>query len=205
VFNLFILGLTGASGTGKSYATQILEQEGFYIIDADNTARTVVEAGRPCLKKLCEVFGEEIINNDGSLNRKALAKSAFANKSSVDKLNFITHPYIIKEINAELAVLEQKGEKLVVLDAPTLFESGADSICDTIVAIIAPKELCLKRIIERDFLTIGQARERINAQPIDEYYTSRAEYVIINNDNIGTFTHQIKELSAQLKNLIKNG
>jgi dephospho-CoA kinase len=205
VYYLFVLGLTGASGSGKSFATSVLEQDGFFVIDADKTARKVVESGSPCLNDLSEVFGVEIINADGTLNRKLLAKNAFANKSSLEKLNSITHPFITKEINSELAILEQKGESLVVLDAPTLFESGADSICDTILAIIAPKELCLKRIVERDLITIEQAKERINAQPIDEYYTSRAEYVIMNNDNIEIFTHQILELSAQLKNLIKKG
>jgi dephospho-CoA kinase len=196
---MFILGLTGPSGAGKSYAAHLLALEGFAVINADNTARKVVEAGGSCLNELRKAFGDDILSTNGALDRKMLAKKAFADKISLDKLNSITHPHIIKAINAELAALQQNGESLVVLDAPALFESGADSICDTVVTVIAPKELSLKRIMERDKITIEQAEQRINAQPNDEYYTSRAEYVIRNDDNIEAFTRQIKELATQLK------
>jgi dephospho-CoA kinase len=199
---MFVLGLTGPSGTGKSYAARLLAQEGFVVINADKTARKVVQAGSTCLNELSEAFGGDIINTDGTLNRKLLAKKAFADKNSLNKLNSITHPHIIKTINEELAALQKNGESLVVLDAPALFESGADSICDTVVTVIAPKELCLKRIMERDLLTIEQAKERINAQPNDEYYTSRAAYVIRNDDNSEAFTGQIKKLTAHLKKII---
>jgi dephospho-CoA kinase len=199
VFSLFILGLTGQSGAGKSYAAHILSQEGFAVLNADITARKVVEAGSPCLNELSEAFGSDIINKDGTLNRRLLAKKAFADKISLNLLNSITHPHIIKAINAELLALRQNGERIVVLDAPALYESGADGICDAVAVVTAKKELCLKRIMERDLLTLEQSKERINAQPNEEYYTSRAAYVIRNDDNMESFTNQIKDFATHLK------
>jgi dephospho-CoA kinase len=202
VISLFVLGLTGPSGTGKSYAAELFACAGFSIIDADSTARKVVEPRSPCLHELCEAFGSEIINSCGMLDRKMLAKKAFANKASLDKLNFITHPHIIKAINAELDALKQKGEGVAVLDAPALFESGADSVCDAVVTVTAPKALRLKRIMERDKLTEEQAKQRINAQPDDEYYTSRAAYVISNDGSSDAFTLKIEELTARIRKIV---
>lgn len=175
---MFILGLTGQTGAGKSFAAQRLVKLGFSHIDADRAARAVVEPGRPCLLKLAEVFGKEIICENGSLDRKKLAELAFGG-GRVDELNAVTHPFIIEEINNELLELEKSGVQFAVLDAPALFESGADKMCDKIMAVTAPKDLRLERIMKRDKIGHQMALSRIDAQHDEEFYTERADFVVI--------------------------
>lgn len=172
---MFILGLTGPSGAGKSLAAQRFVSHGFAHIDADKTARAVVEPGSPCLKELVRAFGEDIVRKDGSLDRKKLARLAFEGRRVVE-LNAITHPYIIREIERELEELEKAGCKYAVLDAPTLFESGADRLCDKVMAVTASRELRLKRIMERDGITFEQAKARIDAQPGESFYMDKSDY-----------------------------
>ena len=174
---MFILGLTGPSGAGKSLAARHLEQRGFYHIDADLAARAVMEPGRECLKALAAAFGGEIIREDGVLDRKRLAQLAFAG-GRVAELNAVTHPFILKEIEGQLRAAEQTGARYTVLDAPALYESGADSICDKVLAVTADRALRVARIIERDGITKEQAETRVNAQPDERFYTDRADYII---------------------------
>lgn len=172
---MFILGLTGPSGAGKSLAAQHLVQRGFSHVDADKAARAIAMPGSPCLKELAAEFGTEIICADGSLDRKKLAKLAFGG-NKVERLNAITHPYIINEINRALSALESSGARYAILDAPALFESGADRICDRILAVTAGRELRIKRIMERDGITQEQAQSRVDAQPDDDFYTTKADF-----------------------------
>ncbi|MEG6571908.1 dephospho-CoA kinase [[Clostridium] cellulosi] len=177
---MFVLGVTGPSGAGKSLASQHLVKRGFAHIDADKSARAVVTPGSPCLLKLKEAFGDDIILDDGSLDRKKLAHLAF-DGGKVDLLNSITHPYILQQIQSELKGLADSGCKFAVLDAPTLFESGSDRLCDKVMAVLANRELRIKRIMERDGISREKALERIRAQPDDEFYKSRADYVVISD------------------------
>lgn len=129
---MLIIGITGPSGTGKSFATKILEDNGFVILDEDKIAREVVEIGEPCLEDLKDTFGMGIINPYGGLDREALAGIVFGNKDSLQKLNSITHPYIMGLVRERINKLKKDGVKFMVIDAPALFESEEDDICDVI-------------------------------------------------------------------------
>lgn len=176
---LFVLGLTGPTGAGKGVVAARLVKRGFVCIDADREARAVVEPGSPCLAALVRVFGAGILKGDGSLDRAELAKLAFAG-GRVAELNATTHPFIRARIEYTLAELAQQGAHYVVLDAPALFESGADRICDRVAAVLAPREDRLARIMRRDGLTLEQAQGRLSAQPDDSFYTQRADAVLQN-------------------------
>lgn len=173
---MFILGLTGPSGAGKSLAAQRFVSHGFAHLDADKTSRAVVKPGSPCLKALAEAFGGDIIQKDGSLDRKKLAQLAFTG-GRVDQLNAITHPFIIREIERELDEIERAGYRFAVLDAPTLFESGADRLCDNVMAVTASRELRIKRIMARDGISFEQANARVDAQPDQSYYKDKSDYI----------------------------
>lgn len=175
---MFILGLTGQTGAGKSFAARRLVELGFSHVDADKVARAAVEPGKPCLEKLREAFGNEIILKDGSLDRKKLAKLAFSG-GRVEQLNAAAHPFIVKEINNELKSLEKSGAKFAVLDAPALFESGADKICDKIMVVTAPAKLRLERIMKRDNIGRERALSRIYAQHNEDFYTEHADFVVV--------------------------
>ena len=176
-----IIGLTGPTGSGKSSACSVALKYGFKFVDCDILARKAVEKGTDGLSSVVKVFGDEILNYDGTLNRKALAKEAFSTKQKTELLNKTLLPHITllvkKEINA----------KRVILDAPTLYESGIDSICDAVIAVLADKNVRLKRIIKRDGIDEQSAMLRINAGKMDEYYKSKTRHIIYNNDDENDF------------------
>ena len=174
-----ILGVTGGSGCGKSSFCEALAKEGAHVLDADAVAREVVLKGKPALKELAFEFGEEILTPNGELDRKKMAGIVFTDKQKRDRLNEITHKYIIEEIKAWL-FLHSDGVR--VLDVPLLFESGLDTLCDRTVCVLADQKARLSRIVSRDGLSEEDARKRILAQPEGEFYIARADDIIENNE-----------------------
>ena len=176
-----IVGLTGQTGAGKSTVSDYLRENGVVVIDADKIAREVVETGSACIADIALEFGCEYINMDGTLNRKKMARTVFNDKEKLKKLNNLMFPYIIDSIRRELKRLREQQEGIIVLDAPTLFESGADRECDRVVSVTADVQSRKERIIRRDKLTEEEADERIQAQHDEEYYKSRSWQVLENN------------------------
>ena len=117
----------------------------------------MVESGSACIADIALEFGCEYINMDGTLNRKKMAKTVFTDKAKLKKLNALIFPYIIDSIRTRTAQLRREQQGIIVLDAPTLFESGADRECDYVVSITAPRQLRRERIIRRDRLTEEEA------------------------------------------------
>lgn len=171
-----VIGLTGQTGSGKSTVARLL---GFESINADEVAHEVLLDLR-VKNELCGRFGQDILDDNGEINRGELAKKAFANPNSLAMLGAITHPAIIKEILDRIELLEGRGEKIILLDAPTLFESGAHKMCSKIIFVTADGQIRKKRIMERDGLSEQAAELRLRAQKTDDFYKS-ADYKIINN------------------------
>ncbi|MCL2033605.1 MAG: dephospho-CoA kinase [Oscillospiraceae bacterium] len=193
-----VVGLTGQTGAGKTSVSTLLSRLGFIIIDADSIARDVVEKGEQCLAEIAYEFGMEILNDDGTLNRQMLAEIAFKNRHKLSRLNQITHPHILSEIKMQIEFFTKSGSQVIFLDAPTLFESGADSLCDCVVSVIAPKKIRAKRIIARDKITEDEALTRISAQHGDSYYTRRSSLVIDNGGDISTLHKSVMGMIEQL-------
>lgn len=173
---MFVIGLTGPTGSGKSTFSAMLRERGFYIADADKAARTVVEPGTPVLRALCDAFGADILEPDGTLCRKRLAQRAFSSPENVQTLNALTHPAIERVLFDEIA--SHPDARGAVLDAPTLIESGICEKCDLIAVVLAPPEERLRRIMRRDSMTEERARQRMQAQPPDAFYLERADVVL---------------------------
>ena len=186
-----LIGLTGPTGAGKSTASKVAVGLGFQVIDCDKLAREAVIKGSKGLLALVSVFGEDITLSDGSLNRKKLAEKAFASKEKTELLNKTLLPYIVS------LVWEKITEEKVLLDAPTLFESGLNLECGYTIAVLAKEELRLKRKIERDSITKEQALLRIRAGKPDSFYTENADYVVYNNGDEET-------LKTEFINILKN-
>lgn len=190
---MLTIGLTGQSGAGKGEFSRVFSQyDGVFCLDTDVTAREVVEKGSPCLSELCGYFGNEIFDSDGGLDRKKLAQTAFSDEEKHKKLNEITHFYIMKEIEKWLSETEKNGAKVAIIDAPLLFESGADKFCDITLGIIAPCGTRLKRIIKRDGIDKKAAKIRLNAQPKDSFFKERCTYTIANNGNMNSLIKKAK-------------
>ena len=179
-----VVGLTGQTGAGKSVVSQWFAEHGFVVIDADQVARAVVG-------QIAAAFGKEILSIDGTLNRAALAKIVFRNAVQLDLLNRITHPYILEQIERTIRACAPKP---VVVDAPTLFESGANRFCDQIVCVLADPCVRLQRIVRRDGITFAQAKERIQAQFEDEYYQNRSDYCLRNNGSLEQLKRQTEDV-----------
>ena len=172
-----LIGLTGQSGAGKSTVAEVFAKLGAYVINADKIVAELYNAGSPCLKAVAAEFGQDILNPDGTLDRRLLAQRAFASRERTDALNRLVHPFV----TARLFELLRGAEGIVVFDAPQLFEANADVICDAVVAVTADKDIRVKRIIKRDSLSEEQAMLRVNAQYGEEYFRARADYIIENN------------------------
>ncbi len=171
----YVIGLTGPTGAGKSTVAQSLQRLGCVTVDADAAARDVTEQPG-CLAKLKEAFGADIVGPDGRLDRKVLSGRAFAGPEATRLLNSITHPAIAEECIRQIREAQHAGCKAVIVDAPLLFESGAERLCDAVIAVTAPQKSRLLRIVARDRIGEDLARARMEAQHGEKYYTSRARY-----------------------------
>ncbi len=182
------VGLTGPSGAGKSMASAVAAEKGFFVIDCDKTARKAVEPGTPGLSALVSAFGKGILDAGGFLNRKELASAAFSSAEKTELLNKTLLPHIAALIEPELC------REYVLLDAPTLYESGLDKKCDITVAVLADVSERTERIIRRDGLTLNEARLRISAGKPDSFYLERADKILYNNGDFKSFLNDANEL-----------
>ncbi|MDR2191609.1 MAG: dephospho-CoA kinase, partial [Endomicrobium sp.] len=145
-----IIGLTGAIATGKSESAKHFKALGAFIVDADAISRELTAKGKPALKELVKVFGTDILNKNGTLNRRKLADIIFSDVKAKLETEKILHAYIISRTNAIIAAKYRKYN--IVINAPLLFEVGLDRICDKVATVWAPRSLQEKRLAARDKL-----------------------------------------------------
>lgn len=195
---VFVVGLTGQSGTGKTTVSKVFESNGFELINADLISREVMKRDSDCLKEVAETF-EDILLEDGTLNRKKLAESIFSNNNKLEILNTITYPYITKEILNRINELSENNVNLVLLDAPTLFESRADDFCELIISVLSDEKSRVKRIMNRDSITEELANKRLKSQLNDQYLIEHSDFIIKNNNTIEDLEAKAKEVSDKIK------
>lgn len=191
-----ILGLTGGIACGKSTISAYLKEFGLPVIDADECSRAVVEKGSIGLEKLTEIFGSKILENDGTLNRKALGQIVFSDSEQLSLLNSVMEPLIREEISRRLN--QENNADLVVLDAPLLIEQHYDKICDFIMTIDVSKKIQLERLTERDNLSEDEAKSRIESQLSSRERNGFADVVI---DSSGTVEQTRKQVIKWLETI----
>lgn len=196
--DVFVVGLTGQSGSGKTTVSDIFRENGFEVINADLISRKVMEKGSECLKEVSESF-ENVLFDDGTLNRKKLAEYIFSDKDKKELLNSITYPYITREVLHNIEEMSQNNKNLILLDAPTLFESRADDFCELVISIISDRENRLKRIIERDGISRELAEKRLASQYDNKFYIDNSDYIIKNNKTVEELKLKAKEVSDKIK------
>lgn len=173
-----VIGLTGGIATGKSTASRTLKKLGATIWDADQVSREVVRPGRAGFVALKKEFGDDIFNSDGLLNRRVLAERVFGKPEEVLRLNKTLHPVILMNLVDCLKKWREEKVPIVIVDAPLLFESGADVACDEIWVLSCGEDEQLRRVMERDRLTAAEAVQRIEAQMSDAERRSKATRII---------------------------
>ena len=153
-----VIGLTGGIGAGKSTVTNYLRKQGYLVIDADAIAHQITEKGSPALKKIALCFGAEVLYEDGSLNRKKLAAFVFSDEEKKRQLEQLTTVEVVYIIKTQLEDLRKKGKQdIVFVDAPLLFETGADKLTDMVWLVDADMEARIARVMDRD----GTSREAV--------------------------------------------
>lgn len=191
-----IIGLCGSSGSGKGYVSMLFEKHKIPAIDTDRVYReTTTKKGSDCLFELTEEFGTSILTESGELYRPALAKIVFSDREKLKKLNEITHKHIKIDTVRLLEKYRKEGAPAVIIDAPVLFESNFDKMCDFTVCVTAPTEKKIERILTRDQITREGAIARLSSQKSDSELVLLSTYQI---DNSG------KDLSLQIINILKN-
>ncbi len=198
-----VIGLTGGTGSGKSIVSAFLEQNGAYIIDADEIAHGIIERGKPAYEELTNYFGGAILDQDRNILRKKLGSIVFTNKEKLDFLNRCTHKYITQEIDKQIAERKKKQrDTCIVLDAPLLLEAKLENRCNEIWVVFAEEEVRARRIMERDNITYQEAKNRIGCQKNWDFYRQKANLIL---DNSKDLQHLKRQLEAIFYVRIRNG
>ncbi|UJF31699.1 dephospho-CoA kinase [Paenibacillus hexagrammi] len=178
------IGLTGGIACGKSTVSSMLVDRGAILVDADRIARDVVEPGSPVLYRVAEHFGQAVLQQDGSLNRKKLGEIVFGNPTARKELESLLHPPIRARMREQMDTAARDcPDKLVVVDVPLLYESGLAYMFEKVMVVYVPRELQLQRLMKRDGLSEQEALKRLDAQMPIEKKRELADLLI---DNSGT-------------------
>lgn len=175
-----VIGITGPTGAGKTTALQALRELGAEVIDADRVYHGLLAESREMKDALVSTFGPDILDGTGQVDRRALARAVYPDR--LPELNGITHPFVVAEVECRITRAEEKGYPGVAIDAIALVESGLALRCDAVVAVLAPKEERLRRIMARDGIDEDYARRRVEAQQSDDFYRTHADYVLENGE-----------------------
>jgi len=193
-----VIGITGPSGAGKSLLTDYISKRGIPCIDADEVYHGMLRTPTRCVEALRKTFGDGIVAPDGSVDRAALGAIVFNSPERLELLNATVLPYVLYDIRLMIAAIAKNGYRTVVVDAPTLIESGFNRECNTVISVLAPKELRIERIQARDSISRERAELRVSAQREDEFYRSNSHYVLENANDEEGFKHDIDALLSEL-------
>ncbi|KAI4365688.1 hypothetical protein MLD38_021653 [Melastoma candidum] len=193
-----IVGLTGGIASGKSTVSNMFKANGIPVVDADVVARDALRKGTGGWKKVVDAFGEEILQDDGEVDRKKLGLIVFSDPDKRLVLNRLLAPYISSGIFQEIFKLWLKGHKVIVLDVPLLFEAKMDKWTKPIIVVWVNPETQLLRLIERDRTSEIDARNRIDAQMPLDLKRSKADIVIDNSGPFGDLNEQFCHVLSQV-------
>ena len=192
---MFVVGITGGIGSGKTAVTDHLECLGIVVVDADKAARVVVESGKPALDEIAAHFGSEILLDDGALNRAALREVVFNDSSQRKILEGITHPRIREELARQLSAAKSP---YVVLSSPLLLESGQNSFADYVVVVDVPEAVQVDRTMRRDDNSESLVKQIMAAQLDRQTRLSRADEAISNDGTLEALHAEVEALHKRL-------
>ena len=199
----FLVAVTGRSGSGKSTVSAFYRAKGYPVLDADAAAREIVEAGSPVLRELCASFGQDILQEDGTLNRKKLAEKAFCSVQQTKRLSDITHPAIAALLLERADAYAKQGANLCFVDGAVILGSPLEPYCKRWVVVTAPHEQAVQRIMQRDGISAQRAEERLNVQTPEEALLARADYVIQNDGGQEALQQRAQAVLASLLEMLQ--
>lgn len=193
-----VFGITGGSGSGKSYVSGILAGCGVAVFDADRIAHEVTAPGKAAHAELFAHFGAEYFASDGQLLRRKLAALVFSDSSELRILNEITHKHIKEELIRGISSCKAHA---AAIDGAVIIGSPVERLCSFLVGVTAPEEIRVQRITLRDGITPDEARARIAAQPDEGFYRAHCKYIIENDGRRGIVNDLKLILSSELGNI----
>ena len=202
---MYIIGLTGGIGSGKSTVAKVLEGQGATVLSADIIGHEVYSPGRPAWQEIVNEFGREVVADDGTIDRKKLGAIVFSDPKYLAALNSITHPRMKGMMRERLAALAREGVEIAVLEAALLFEAKWDDLADEVwVTALAP-EIAARRTSERSGLPEDQVLERIKSQMSNEDRTRNAHVVIDTDCDLDGTRQQALDAWAKLTAKLEQG
>lgn len=199
----YVVGITGGIACGKTAATDHLRTLGALILDADVESRAVTAPGGIALPAIRETFGDEVFNEDGTLDRHALGRIVFANIDLRHALEGIIHPMVQHKMLSDLHEAGQAGERIVFLSVPLLYETGMDALCDETWVLTLDREAQLARLMERDSMDLESAERRIDSQMDPDERAAKANVVIRTNRSIEQTRAELSALYRDLKKRVQ--
>lgn len=197
--SILVVGLTGQTGAGKTTVSAGFTRQGLPVVDCDLVARKVTQPGQPCLLEIARVFGSQVLDETGALRRRQVSRLIFADGKKKKEFEGLIFPYIMKEIRQEIARFKENGCPVVVLDAPTLFESGADRMCGKIVSVVAPQPVRVARIMSRDGIDRELALLRVNAQHSEDFFRTHSDWVVENGEGTEELERRTTQAVEQIR------
>jgi dephospho-CoA kinase len=191
---MFIVGITGGIGSGKTAVSDRFGEKGIAVVDADICSRVVVEPGRPALAEIAKRFGEEILSSDGSLDRAKLREIIFHDGEAKQWLEALLHPLIGEELMNQL---NAATSEYVVLASPLLVEAGQNLLCDKVLVVDVPEDLQIERTAKRDNNSVEQVKKIIASQASREQRLQSASDVIVNDQGLDHLDNEVARLHQQ--------
>lgn len=193
------VGLTGGIGSGKSAVSAELTTHGAVVIDADAIAREVVEPGTPGLARVVAEFGEQVLTEDGRLNRPKLGELVFADESQLSRLNAIVHPLVGERSGQLMEQALADNAEIVVYDVPLLVENGLGPLYDVVVVVDAPDELRVERVATDRGMPREQVWARVRSQADRETRLAAADLVVDNSGSLQDLRDRVSDLWTELR------
>ena len=191
-----IIGITGPTGAGKSTVSKGFAALGYNTIDADALYHSMLLPPSECLDAIRLEFGDDIFASDGSLDRSALAALVFSSKDTLERLNATVLPIVIAKMRDIIKEAEKRGDEVMIVDAPTLIESGFDKECDFVLSISAPQDVRIKRIMKRDGIDESRARARVLGQKGDDFYRDASDAFICDESDADELFQRAREATG---------
>ena len=198
--NQMVIGLTGGIASGKSTVAKMFEAYNIVVLYADEMAKDTLQKGSDVYHKVAKAF-KDTLNKKGDIDKSALARQIFDDENKRAQLNAIVHPAVKTIIEREIKALFARGETIVVIEVPLLFESGFDQLCDHTVVVYADEKTRLSRLIARDHIDATYAKKKMAAQMPLQEKVKRADTVI---DNSETKEKTQQAFERFMKNLLNN-
>jgi dephospho-CoA kinase len=189
---MFVLGITGGIGSGKSTVSGILADKGLMVLDADEISRSVTGPGGRAMPEIASVFGNKVVTSNGALNRRVMSDIAFGDKKKLDELSTIIHRHVFEQIDEALAKEKEKGSKCVVLDVPIPVNKFRE-LCDQIWVVTCDKDVRLARLQKRG-MDKDEAERRIAVQMTDDEYCELGDHSIDNSWDIEDLKDKVEVL-----------